>query len=177
MLRFAVIALFVCSFVGALMPSKPNSLSTSSSSSSSSSGEQRWFSEDDDRGSGSKTESASGTVTLDRNSDGHFYAEVQINGMPVEFLIDTGASGIALTREDAQRAGVPLGYASEVVGEGASGEVRGQYVTLDRVTLGPKEVTRADAVVLEGGGMSLLGQSFLSQFGSVSIEGDRMVLR
>ncbi|QIK78808.1 TIGR02281 family clan AA aspartic protease [Sphingomonas piscis] len=123
-------------------------------------------------------QTGTGAVTLERAGDGHFYAEAQVNGMPIRFLIDTGATGIALTREDAQRAQVQLDpRMDEIVGTGASGDVKGQFVTLDRVSLGPKDVQGVDAAVLSGGRQSLLGQSFLAEFGSVSIEGDRMVLR
>lgn len=135
-------------------------------------------SSDSDSSQAASADLGSGTITLERSSDGHFYAEAQVNGMPVNFLVDTGASGIALTKDDARRAGI---YVSEgpgqVIGNGASGEVRGEFVTVERVNLGVKEVRGMNAAVLHGGDQSLLGQSFLSQFGSVSIEGDRMVLR
>ena len=125
-----------------------------------------------------QVEISSGTVTLDRASDGHFYAQAQVNGMPVKFLVDTGATNIALSREDAQRAFIATDPAmDEIIGSGASGAVRGQMVKLDRVTLGPAEVLDIDAAVLAGGKQSLLGQSFLAQFNSVTIEGDKMVLR
>jgi D-arabinose 1-dehydrogenase-like Zn-dependent alcohol dehydrogenase len=65
----------------------------------------------------------------------------------------------------------------DVVGEGASGAVRGEQVVLDRVTLGDKTVEQVPAVILSNGGQSLLGQSFLSKFSSVHIEGDKMILR
>lgn len=117
-------------------------------------------------------------ITLQREEDGHFYADAQVNGTPVHFLVDTGATGIALTHEDAQRASIALDPSSEqVVGMGAGGELRGQFVTLDRVNLGLKEVRATRAAVIEGGDRSLLGQSFLSQFGTVEIRGDTMVLR
>ena len=64
-----------------------------------------------------------------------------------------------------------------MVGEGANGAVHGEYVKLDSVALGTKRVEGVSAVVLSSGGMTLLGQSFLSQFAKVEIEGDRMVLR
>ena len=48
---------------------------------------------------------------------------------------------------------------------------------LDRVTLGDKTVEQVPAVILSNGGQSLLGQSFLSKFSSVHIEGDKMILR
>ncbi len=117
-------------------------------------------------------------VELKRNSDGHFYADVEINGTPVRALVDTGATGIALSREDARSAGlaVSIGMPS-VVGRGADGDVRGEYVTLDRVTLGHRTAERMAAVVLSAGEQTLLGQDFLSKFESVEIKGDKMLLR
>jgi aspartyl protease family protein len=122
--------------------------------------------------------SGDGSLALDRAADGHFYAEVRINGNPVHMLVDTGASGIALSRDDARAAGLATSIGmNDVVGEGADGVVRGEYVKLDRIELGPLSASGLDAVVLNSGQQSLLGQSFLSKFASVQIEGDRMVLR
>jgi aspartyl protease family protein len=119
-----------------------------------------------------------GSIALDRAADGHFYADVRINGSPAHMLIDTGASGIALSREDARAAGLATSIGmNDVVGQGADGVVRGEYVKLDRVELGPLSASGLDAVVLDSGQQSLLGQSFLSKFASVQIEGSRMVLR
>ncbi len=117
-------------------------------------------------------------IQLTRESNGHFYADVQINGMPVHILVDTGASGIALSRADAQRAGIMTSAAMfQVIGQGANGDVHGEEVRLDRVTLGPKTVEGMPAVVLDAGEQSLLGQSFLSEFDTVEIRGDTMLLR
>lgn len=122
--------------------------------------------------------SQSGTVTLQRFPDGHFYADASVNGAPVRFLVDTGATGIALSRADAERAAIPLSPGmADVIGKGASGEVRGELVRIDRVELGNETAQSVVAVVLEGGDQSLLGQSFLKRFGSVEIEGDTMTLR
>jgi aspartyl protease family protein len=121
---------------------------------------------------------AEGSLELQRETDGHFYADVRINGNPVHMLIDTGASGIALSRDDARAAGLATSIGMpDVVGEGADGEVHGEYVKLDRVELGPLSASDLDAVVLNSGQQSLLGQSFLSRYSSVQIEGNRMVLR
>ena len=129
-------------------------------------------------GNGPQFNSQDGAIELQRNDDGHFYADVRINGAPIRMLIDTGASGIALSREDAQMAGLATSIGmTDVVGEGASGEVRGQWVHLDRVELGPLSASGLDAAILDGGQPSLLGQSFLRKFGKVQIEDDRMVLR
>ena len=117
-------------------------------------------------------------VELTRDENGYFYAEVRINGAPVHMLVDTGATVIALSREDARMAGIATSIGmNDVVGEGADGAVKGEQVTLDRVTLGDKTVEDLPAIVLNNGGQSLLGQSFLSKFASVKIEGDKMVLR
>ena len=65
-------------------------------------------------------------VALERSSDKHFYTQAQVNGKDVRFLIDTGASEIALTEDDARKVGItvdPQKY--ELIGHGASGMVRG----------------------------------------------------
>lgn len=117
-------------------------------------------------------------VRLERSYDGHFYADIAINNVPVRALVDTGASGIALSRDDARRAGIATSAGMhEVVGEGASGDVHGEYVTIDTVSLGPTSASGMHAVVLDAGGQTLLGQSFLSRFSSVEIRDDMMVLR
>ena len=96
----------------------------------------------------------------DRQPDGHFYADVRINGNMVHMLVDTGATGIALSRDDARTAGLaPSIGMSDVVGEGADGAVRGEYVRLDRVELGPLSAEGMNAVVLNGGQQSLLGRA------------------
>ena len=119
-----------------------------------------------------------GTVELERSADGHFYANVEINGASVRALIDTGASAIALSREDALSAAVPTSIGMpNVVGRGADGEVFGEQVLLERVALGHQTAENMPAIVLNSGEQTLLGQSFLSKFGSVEIRGDRMVLR
>ena len=117
-------------------------------------------------------------VTLHRRPDGHFYADAEINGATINMLVDTGASGIALSRDDARRAGIGISIGMpNVVGRGAGGDVKGEYVTIDRVKLGGETATSLPAVVLDGGEKSLLGQTFLSKFESVEIRGDTMVLR
>jgi len=119
-----------------------------------------------------------GAVELRRHPDGHFYADVEVNGATLQMLVDTGATQIALSREDARSAGLATSIGMPaVVGRGADGDVHGEIATLDSVSLGPKTVEGLSAVVLNSGEQSLLGQSFLSKFDHVKIEGDRMVLR
>jgi aspartyl protease family protein len=117
-------------------------------------------------------------VTLERNSDRHFYADANVNGQSVHFLVDTGASEIALTEEDARKVGIevdPQKY--ELVGQGASGMVRGQYVELDKVDLGGIRQSSAKAVVVQGASVSLLGQPFLENVDEIVIRKGEMTLR
>jgi aspartyl protease family protein len=119
-----------------------------------------------------------GAVQLRRNENGHFYADVEVNGTPIHMLVDTGATGIALSREDARRAGMATSIGmNDVVGQGADGSVHGEFVTVDRIALGPATAEQMPAMVLNSGGQSLLGQAFLAKFASVEIHGDTMTLR
>jgi len=117
-------------------------------------------------------------VTLDRDADRHFYADAKVNGQPVHFLVDTGASEIALTEEDARKVGIevdPQKYG--LIGQGASGMVRGQYVEIKSVELGGIKQTDAKAVVVQGANMSLLGQPFLENVDEIVIRKGEMTLR
>jgi aspartyl protease family protein len=130
------------------------------------------------KSNGGTTTVSDGMIELQRSSDGHFYADVQINGATIHALVDTGASEIALSRADASSAGLATSIGMpEVVGAGADGDVHGEAVKLDRVILGHKAAEGMSAVILSTGEQSLLGQSFLSRFDSVEIRGDVMILR
>ena len=117
-------------------------------------------------------------VLLHRSPDRHFYAEAKVDGKPIRFLVDTGSSAIALTVEDAQKLGIevePEEY--ELIGEGASGLVRGKYVDVGAIELGEIRQERVKVAVVEGARISLLGQPFLEQLDEIVIRKDRMMLR
>ena len=118
-------------------------------------------------------------VVLHRAADGHYYARAQVNGAEIRFLVDSGATIVALTREDAARAGIHVGPGDFTdTAETASGMVALKPVVLDRVSIGPVAATRVRAAVMGSqGGMSLLGQSFLTRIGKVEIAGGEMRLR
>jgi len=117
-------------------------------------------------------------TVLEREGNGHFYVHAKVNGELVRFLVDTGASGVALTVEDAQRVGIHFSPSEfDYVGEGASGPVRGKLVTIGEIDVDGKKVENVSGAVLEGSGLSLLGQSYLSRMGEVHMRGDYMVLR
>ena len=118
-----------------------------------------------------------GEFRLDREGDGHFYADGIIDGASVRFLVDTGASVVALTAEDARAAG--LDWSDDEVrriGTGASGAVYGVPARIPSLEVGGRMRSNVDAVIIpEGLEISLLGQSYLSQIGSVEISGNAMV--
>lgn len=119
-----------------------------------------------------------GEVVLPRAEDGHFYADVTVDGGSALMLVDTGATTVALTGEDAEALGIAWNDGDvRPVAKGASGTVYGVPVTLEHVQLGEFEARGVAAIVVpEGLGISLLGQSFLSQIERVEMEQDRMVL-
>ena len=117
-------------------------------------------------------------VTLERNSDRHFYADAIVNGKPVRFLVDTGASEIALTEEDAKKVGIAVDPSKyELLGQGASGIVRGQYIELDKIEVGGISESTTKAVVVQGANVSLLGQPFLENLDEIVIRKSEMTLK
>lgn len=111
-----------------------------------------------------------------RAPDGHFYLDAQVNGARVTFLVDTGASLVALSAADAQRAGIAL-PSERATARGVGGEIEVMPVTIDRLAAGPLEARQVAAAIVPDVPVSLLGQSFLERVGTVEISGDTMVLR
>lgn len=119
-----------------------------------------------------------GRIEVPRSADGHYHMVLDVNGTPVRFVVDTGASDLVLTREDAARAGIDTG-ALAFVGSArtANGSVATARVWLDSVALGPI-VDKGVPALVNGGEMSgsLLGMSYLDRFAQVSIANGRLVL-
>ena len=124
------------------------------------------------------TEDGQAVIEVPRGRDGHYYMTLDINGTPVEFVVDTGATDLVLTQDDARRAGLDPG-SLDYVGRAftANGEVATADVRLDAVTLGGVTDSGVRAVV-NGGEMrqSLLGMSYLQEFGRIEIANDRLRL-
>ncbi|MGQ0567002.1 MAG: retropepsin-like aspartic protease family protein [Gemmobacter sp.] len=118
-----------------------------------------------------------GAVVLPRAPDGHYYLTLTIDGTPLEFLVDTGATSVVLSRDDARKLGIDpatLAYLGEA--NTANGPVRTARVTLSDVTLGDVVDARLPAYVNDGAmDGSLLGMEYLGRF-RIEIDGDRMVL-
>jgi len=115
-------------------------------------------------------------VVLAADDRGHFFAEGQVNGVPVRFLVDTGASMVMLPAPDARRLGVDYLKAPKTRVQTAAGAITAYLVTLDRVKVGAIELNAVDGLVVEEGGrVALLGMSFLNRVG-MRREGDSMTL-
>jgi aspartyl protease family protein len=130
------------------------------------------------RGMKPRQTTGAATVTLPRAADGHYYAQVTIGGAEVTFMVDTGASDVVLSPQDARKAGLdPAGLVYVGQAMTANGMVRTARVRLDSVAFGPFQDTAVPASVNQAPmDISLLGMSYLGQF-QISIAGDEMVLR
>jgi aspartyl protease family protein len=119
------------------------------------------------------------TVEIERSSSGDFDISAQINGMRIPMVLDTGASSVVLTRDDARAAGLPLEVLSYTVNiDTANGRTRAAPVTLDRLAIGGLVERSVPALVAQPGQLrvSLLGMSFLNRLQSWEVRGDRLVL-
>lgn len=117
-------------------------------------------------------------TVIQRDSNGQFFAYAEVNGDMVRFVVDTGADMVALTLDDARRAGVKFDRESFVpIARSASGVAYGQAVVLDDVLLDGKRVRDVHGAVVDGLDVSLLGQSYLRHLASVHMQGDEMRLR
>lgn len=117
-------------------------------------------------------------VTMKRSYNGHFYVDAEVGEDLVHFMVDTGASDVALTMRDADRLGIPYSESQfTVIGTGASGPVMGQPIVIDSVSVGGKKATQIEGSIVQGLDISLLGQAYLGRIGSIEIVNDHMVLR
>lgn len=122
--------------------------------------------------------SQSGRIELPVQADGHYYLQAEVNGAKIDFVIDTGASQIVLSRADAALAGIDTGNLA-YIGRAftANGEVATAPVRLESVTVGPFTDTNVPAVVNRGDlDTSLLGMSYLTRFGKVQFDDRKMIL-
>jgi clan AA aspartic protease (TIGR02281 family) len=117
-------------------------------------------------------------MDVPRAPDGHYYLTLSINGTPVEFMVDTGATTVVLSRRDAERLGLDpasLVYLGEA--QTANGTVRTARVKLTEVVLGPWRDEVVAASVTDGEMYrSLLGMDYLGKF-HLELAADRLLLR
>ena len=117
-----------------------------------------------------------GELVIPRSRDGHFYVQGEINRVPVTFLVDTGASSVAISGRVARHARLPEGRPITV--STANGTREARLVHGVPVKAGPlvhNDVSVATGLDMGDGSGALLGQSFLRHF-DVRMEADRMLL-
>lgn len=117
-------------------------------------------------------------IEVPRAGDGHYYLTLNVNGVPVDFVVDTGATDIVLSHDAARRIGIDpdrLIYSGRA--GTANGIVRTARIRVDALELGPI-VDRSVPVWINQGemDMSLLGMAYLQRFESLRIQDNRLVL-
>ena len=121
--------------------------------------------------------SAIESAVLTADVQGHFTTDGQVNGMPIRFVVDTGATLISLPASEARRLSLDYRKGQKVMMGTANGNVPGFLVKLDTVRIGSVTLHGVDGIVMEGTGLKspLLGMSFLNRM-NMKREGDIMTL-
>lgn len=122
--------------------------------------------------------SETGVITVPRGPGGHYFVDISVNGTPIRFLVDTGASQVVLSDRDARRIGIdPATLTYSGTASTANGLVPTAPVTLAEMTLGAVRLGPVRAVV-NGGDMdeSLLGMSYLGLYDRIEITNNTLVL-
>jgi len=116
-----------------------------------------------------QTASPAGVAQISKAADGHYWAEAEVDGRWMRFLVDTGASAVALTTADAQRLGVDTA---------ANGDTMAAPVTLDHLSIAGARVDRVEALVVRDGlQTSLLGMSYLGRLSRFEATPTSLILR
>ena len=124
----------------------------------------------------SKSGGKGNRIVLVAGTGGHFMTAGQINGKAVQFMVDTGATSVAMGAQDAERTGINFRIGQPVMMSTANGSVQGYRIKLDSVRVGDVEVFGVDAVVTpQPMPYMLLGNSFLTRFQMLR-ENDQMTL-
>jgi aspartyl protease family protein len=119
------------------------------------------------------------TVEVARTNSGDFDISARINGVHVAMVLDTGASSVVLTQQDAKAIGLPLEVLNYTVSiDTANGRTRAAQVTLDRLAVGGLEERSVEALIVQPGQLrtSLLGMSFLNRLQGWQVSGDRLIM-
>jgi aspartyl protease family protein len=127
--------------------------------------------------SGTAGQSISGeAIELRRQDDGHYWIMVDINGKPVRFMVDSGATMTAINATTAKEAGVEAnGY--PIILSTANGRVAAKRATVLSLVVGPHKIENHPVVVSESfGDVNLLGMNFLNNMQSWRVEANKMIL-
>lgn len=121
---------------------------------------------------------APGETRVRLASDGHFWVEAEMNGQPVRFLVDSGATTTSISRETAARVGVQPAGGLQAVVQTANGMVMVDRGRADRLKVGDIERRNVAVHISESfGEMNVIGMNFLSTLKSWSVEGRTLILK
>jgi aspartyl protease family protein len=115
------------------------------------------------------------TLRLTKRDDGHFWIDAKVNGAPVRFLVDSGATTTTISAATAEQAGLEAGMRGDVV-ETANGTIFMPRVTASLVEIGGIRRSDLSVNINPAGETSVLGMNFLSSLSSWGVQGDVMVL-
>lgn len=127
---------------------------------------------------GGVEETAPGEIRIRQASDGHFWVTAQVNGEPVRFLIDSGATTTSLSRETAERVGVTPQRGFQAMVQTANGVVMVDRGRAETIAVGP--ISRHDVAVHISdafGDLNVIGMNFLSSLRAWGVEGRSLVMR
>ena len=118
-------------------------------------------------------------LILRRSSNGHFHVTAYVQGVPIPFLVDTGATDVALSADAARQIGInmrTLNYSRRY--QTANGQIKAAPVVLRDIRIGDLRVYDVQASVTQTDlGISLLGMSFLNRLSSFEANGKELILR
>lgn len=117
-------------------------------------------------------------LVIPAGGNGHYFVDGAVNGVQLQFLVDTGASTVVLSEADAQRAGVNI-YTLDYdrAFQTANGVIHTASVTLDRVSIADLELEDVSATISRAPmSISLLGMSFLSRLNGYEVRNDDLIL-
>ncbi len=126
-----------------------------------------------------QTNLSNGSVEIPASQHGQYLSEVLVNGRRIQSLVDTGASVVALTSEDAEAAGIFVNYSDYTVQvQTANGVARAAPILIDSVEIGGIVVRDVQGLVSEPGRlhMSLLGMSFLKRLSGFEMRDRKLIL-
>jgi aspartyl protease family protein len=124
-----------------------------------------------------RTSVSAPAVMITADDRGQFVADGQVNGLPIRFAVDTGATMISLPASEARRLGIDYRKGTRVLMNTANGSAPAYHLKLDTVRVGDISVNNVDAVVMDSEGLpiALLGMSFLKRM-DIKREGEIMTL-
>lgn len=125
------------------------------------------------------TSSGDGAIALHRDHSGHFAVVAKVNNARIQFMVDTGASDVALTWADAERAGLePWDLNFRYPYRTANGTAFGAKVQIQSITIGDITLYNVKGSVMKDGlDISLLGMSYLDRLSSYEVRSNKMTLR